>query len=106
MFKSRRIRRPISQNGSKDEDKQNSLKKTKVDVVNHIELDFQNIQSRVMCLNMHIEFQFTDDTLLSLSKTLAAFPIRLNGKNMPIVRFGSTIDRVKLENLENLLRVC
>ena len=59
-----------------------------------------------MCLNMHIEFQFTDDTLLSLSKTLATFPLKLNGKGMPIVRFGNTIDTVKLENLENLLRVC
>lgn len=55
---------------------------------------------------MQVEFQFTDDTLLSLSKTLAAFPTQLKEKTMPIVRFGHTINQVRLENVENLLRVC
>ena len=55
---------------------------------------------------MHVEFQFTDDTLLSLSKTLAAFPTRLNEKSMPIVKFCHTINNVRLDNVENLLRVC
>lgn len=55
---------------------------------------------------MQVEFMFTDDTILSLSKTLAAFPVRLKEKEMPIIRLGRTVDNVSLQNLENLLRVC
>lgn len=55
---------------------------------------------------MRVEFNFTNDTILSLEKTLATFPTRLNEKDMPIVRFGHTINHVSLENLEGLLRVC
>lgn len=71
-----------------------------------IELDFQHIQSRVICFDMQVEFNFTDDTLLSLEKTLASFPTRLNEKEMPIIRFGHTINQVSLQTLEGLLRVC
>lgn len=55
---------------------------------------------------MQVEFVFTDDTLLSLTKTLAAFPPVVNEKEMPIIRFGHTVDQVSLENLESLLRIC
>lgn len=55
---------------------------------------------------MYVEFQFTDDTLLSLTKTLAAFPVKQREKEMPIIRLGHTINQVRLENIEKLLRVC
>lgn len=41
---------------------------------------------------MDVEFVFTDDTILSLTKTLASFPQLLNEKEMPLVRFGHTIN--------------
>ena len=43
---------------------------------------------------------------MSLTKTLATFPQLQNEKDMPIIRFGATVNEVSLENLENLLRVC
>lgn len=55
---------------------------------------------------MQVEFVFTDDTLLSLTKTLAAFPSTTNEKEMPIIRFGHTVNQVSLANLESLLRIC
>ena len=55
---------------------------------------------------MQVEFVFSDDTLMSLSKTLAAFPIVQNEKFRPSIKFGHTIDGVTLESLESLLRVC
>jgi hypothetical protein len=71
-----------------------------------VELNFQNIQSRLLCFDMQVEFIFTDDTIMSLTKTLATFPQLQNEKDMPLIRFGATVDEVSLENLENLLRVC
>ena len=55
---------------------------------------------------MLVEFVFSDDTLLSLSKTLASFPPVEIVKSRPLIKFGQTIDNVSLENLESLLRVC
>lgn len=53
-----------------------------------------------------MEFIFTDDTIMSLTKTLATFPTLQNEKDMPLIRFGPTVNEVSLDNLENLLRVC
>lgn len=53
-----------------------------------------------------MEFVFSDATITSLSKTLAAFPPLQHEKDMPIIRFGHTVNDVSLENLEGLLRVC
>ena len=55
---------------------------------------------------MQVEFTFSDATITSLSKTLASFPPLTNEKEMPIIRFGHTVNDVSLENLEQLLRVC
>lgn len=55
---------------------------------------------------MEVEFVFADGTLTSLTKTLAAFPSIDNEKEMPVIRFGTTINNVSLDNIENLLRVC
>lgn len=55
---------------------------------------------------MQVEFVFSNDTLLSLTKTLAAFPPVENHNDMPLIRFGSTLNSVSLENIESLLRVC
>lgn len=43
---------------------------------------------------------------MALSKTLAAFPPMSNEKEMPVIKFGQTVDQVSLENLVNLLKVC
>jgi len=53
-----------------------------------------------------VEFVFSDDTILSLTKTLASFPPLEHEKDMPHIKFGHTVDNVSLENLESLLRVC
>jgi hypothetical protein len=55
---------------------------------------------------MEVEFEFTDDTILSLTKTLAAFPPVSSEKEMPTIRFGHTVNQVSLENIESLLRIC
>lgn len=73
---------------------------------NVIEVNYQNIRSRLLCFDMQVEFIFTDDTIMALTKTLASFPLIKNEKDMPRIRFGFTVDLVSLENLENLLRVC
>jgi hypothetical protein len=41
---------------------------------------------------MQVEFVFTDDTILSLTKTLATFPHVQNEKEMPLIRFGHTVN--------------
>ena len=71
-----------------------------------VELDFRNIESRLFCFDLQVEFTFSNATINSLSKTLAAFPPLQNEKDMPIIRFGHTVNDVSLENLEGLLRVC
>lgn len=53
-----------------------------------VSLDFENITSQVLCFNMEVEFTFTNDTLLSLSKTLSSFPVVENRSHMPKIRFG------------------
>lgn len=70
-----------------------------------IELDFSNIESRVFCFDIHVDFTFSNDTLLSLSKTLSSFSVVESEKDMPVVRFAHTINNVSLETLQNLLRV-
>ena len=55
---------------------------------------------------MEVEFQFTDQTILSLSKTIAAFPALQKEKDMPIIRFGHTVNEIVLSSLENFLKVC
>lgn len=52
---------------------------------------------------MEVEFYFSNDTFLALSKTLVTFPKIQESKQMPIIRFGNTIDSVSYENIENLL---
>jgi len=49
---------------------------------------------------MQVEFTFSDATITALSKTLASFPPLTNEKEMPIIRFGHTVNDVSLENLE------
>lgn len=71
-----------------------------------VQLDFQNIETRMFCFDMQVEFQFTNETILSLSKTIAAFPVLNNEKEMPLIRFGHTVNQVSLNSLENFLRVC
>jgi hypothetical protein len=55
---------------------------------------------------MQVEFQFTNETIMSLSKTIAAFPTLEKEKEMPLIRLGHTINNVNLSGLENFLRVC
>ena len=55
---------------------------------------------------MDVEFVFSDETLLSLTKTLSSFPIIEDAKRRPKIWFNHTIDNVSLHNLESLLRVC
>lgn len=38
-----------------------------------IYLDFSNIESQIFCFDIQVEFEFSNDTLLSLSKTLSNF---------------------------------
>lgn len=49
---------------------------------------------------------FTDTTIQALAKTLSAFPPMKNEKDMPVVKFGSTINLITIDNLVNLLKVC
>lgn len=77
-----------------------------VTAAERVELDYRKIQSRVLCFDMQVEFNFSNDTLMSLSKTLSTFPNMANEKERPIIRFGFTINQVNLESLQNLLRVC
>ena len=55
---------------------------------------------------MEVEFTFTNDTLLSLSKTLSSFPVVENWKLRPKIRFGATINQISLSTLQGLLKVC
>lgn len=55
---------------------------------------------------MQVDFYFTDETIQSLSKTIAAFPQLQNEKDMPVIRLGYTVNHVSLYYLENFLRVC
>ena len=48
-----------------------------------IQLDFQKIKSKLLCMEIEVEFTFSNDSLLSLSKTLSTFPKALNKKVMP-----------------------
>jgi len=85
------------QQKKKDSNKQQDLR---------VNLDFANISSRVLCFDMQVEFNFSNDTLMALSKTLSSFPKIQNVKYMPVIKFGATVNNVSLENLQNLLRVC
>ena len=71
-----------------------------------VELDFKNIETKVFCFDLQVEFTFSDDTLQSLTKTLAGFPTIIRQKQMPTIKFGHTVNNVSLYNLANLLRVC
>lgn len=55
---------------------------------------------------MDIEFIFSDETLISLTKTLSTFPKIEDAKRRPTICFNHTINNVSLQNLESLLRVC
>lgn len=55
---------------------------------------------------MQVDFMFTDTTIMALSKTLSAFPPLQDEKDMPVIKFGNTINQISLENLVNLLKVC
>lgn len=39
-----------------------------------IELDYEKIKSKFLCMQIDVEFTFSNDSLLSLSKTLSTFP--------------------------------
>jgi len=78
---------------------QESLKKKGQQSLQQVKLDFQNIQSRILCFDMQVEFNFTNDSLMALSKTLSTFPTIKNEKQMPLIKFGSTINNVKLESI-------
>ena len=54
-------------------------------------------------MEIEVEFVFSNDSLLSLTKTLGTFPIVSNKRDMPKIKFGSTIDNLRLETIENLL---
>ena len=56
-------------------------------------------------MRIDVEFTFSNDSLLSLSKTLSTFPEVSNKKKMPQINFGATIDNVRLETIQNFLTV-
>lgn len=53
---------------------------------------------------MEVNFKFSNDTFMSLSKTLVTFP-KVTREKRPVIRFGETINDVSYEYLENLLRL-
>lgn len=49
---------------------------------------------------------FSNETIVSITKTLASFPKIEDIKKRPVIRFSHTIDNISLHNLDTLLRVC
>jgi len=71
-------------------------------------LNFADVSStfKLFCIpsfDISVKFNFTNDTISSLSNVLGTFPIQDSRMKMPLISFEQTIDNISLENLESLL---
>lgn len=66
-------------------------------------LDFQNVTTRVACFEIGVEFNFSNNTLQTLAKTLSTFPMMKNEERTPLLKLGSTVNSVNLDTIKNVL---
>ena len=70
-----------------------------------IELDFEHIQTNLMCFETEVDFHFTNNTIKCLAKSLAMMKRQDKKKLNIYLKFGSTLAGVSFENLKTLLKL-
>lgn len=69
------------------------------------EFNYDHISSKICGIPFDIDFYFTDDTLLGLTKALTNLPMEQDTSKRPQIKIGSSLRHVKFENFKTFLNV-
>ena len=69
------------------------------------EFNYDHISSKLFCLPFDIDFYFTDDTLLGLTKALTNLPMEQDLSKRPKIIIGSSLRNIKFEIFKTFLNV-